>query len=155
MTIDQLAIDVLKVYARTNQDKIAYFQECGKTYLYPFLGQSHEGGTEYATECFAILSSRTFEQYLAIHYGNPGTQSIRNVWCVVDMAVSLSALVGYFWVVNEEKDVTGPLDDVWPLLEMLAKQSLADLGVDSTLPQTSFEAVLAFWEVKRILKAEI
>jgi len=70
------------------------------------------------------------------------------------MAVSLSALVGYFWDVNEEKDVTGPLDDVWPLLEMLAKQSLTDLGVDSTSPPTGFEAVLEFWEVKRILKEE-
>jgi hypothetical protein len=155
MTIDQLVIDVLKVYARTNQDKIAYFQECGKTYLYPFLGQSHEGGTEYATECFAILSCRTFQQYLAIHFGNPGAQSIRNVWCVVDMAVSLSALVGYFWDVNEEKDVTGPIDDVWPLLEILAKQSLTALRVDSASPPTGFEAILEFWGVKRILKAEI
>ena len=150
MKLNELTIDVLKVLALPNSEKINYFGkwEEGRVYVFPDTGIAD--GFSQPAECFALLARRVFHEYRQEFYEEPGSESIRNVFCAVEMAITCGYTVGYFWNIGPEKNITGPLDDIWQVLTALSTVALAQRSIPVETPKTTFAEMLAYWHVKQV-----
>jgi len=150
MKLNELIIDVLMVLALPNSEKINYFGkwEEGRVFVFPDAGIAD--GFSQPAECFALLACRVFHEYKWEFYDEPGWESIRNVWCAVDMAITCGDTADYFWRIGPEKDITGPLDDVWQVLATLSNIALAQRSIPVETPKTTFAEMLAYWHVKQV-----
>ena len=147
MQIDQLTFDVLKTLTLPNIEKLQHLgiREEGRVFLFPDATSSE--GIEQPAECFAILAAKTFHRYRGVFDQDKAWGSIRDVWCVLEMALELRRTVDYFWVLDPEKTLTGPFDDMWLVLESLSKTALTKRGIHVMPPQTTFAELLAHWDV--------
>ncbi len=149
MEIDQLTCDVLKVLAQSNIEKMRYFGSWQEDRIYSFPDSSIDDGIEQPAECFALLAAKTFHHYRGVFDQDPTWGSVRDVWCVLEMALELRRTADYFWIIDPDKNLTGPLDDVWSVLSSLSRKALSERNMQLAGPQTSFAELLGYWGVSR------
>lgn len=102
-----------------------------------------------------ILAAKTFHRYRAVFFEDANWADIRNVWCAIELALEVRKTADYFWLIEDEKAISGPLDDLWPLLEYLSKVALKSHSVDDKEPVLTFDELLIFWDVKKVENGEV
>lgn len=150
MKIDELTFDVLKVFMLPNINKIDYFGKWEEDRVFVFPDLATVDGIQQPAECFALMAFKTFKEYRGVFHSDPAWESIKNVWCVVDMAFTCGYTVGYFWNIGPEKNISGPIDDVWSVLATLSSNALALRGIPFETPRTTFAEFLTYWDVREV-----
>jgi|SRR5580765_5763678 len=146
MQIDRLTFEVLKVLSLSNREKLTYLTVDAKQEAVLLPQDRGALAIPEPAECFAALATKVFHQYRGHFYEDKNWPSIRNVWCVLEMALELGRVVDYFWKLSPEKPLTGPLDDVWAVLEFLAIHALHEHDIQPSWPEHSFQELLTSFE---------